>query len=201
MADAVELPPNADGRDSGELSGPADDSQPGRPEPAQRRVRYHSVTGEPERQEASPRVASSTSRPDRNRWDDAREYPAVDPWQVTSYLISGVALWGLIGWAAARWLDIPFLTGVGFIIGGVLGIWLTYIRYGRPQSGSSASVASARSVNPASPQVPVSPQAPTSSQTHAQPDLPRACAPSRSQSAQRPSGPQSSDPTAEEEKP
>jgi len=131
----------------------------------------------------SPEVAPATPESDaaqreRNRWEAARNVPTVDPWAVVSYLISGVTLWGLIGWAAARWLDIPALIGVGFVIGGVLGIWLTYIRYGRPQSGPSTSMGPA------------------------QPDLPRASAPSRSQSAQRPSGPpSSSDTTAEEEKP
>jgi ATP synthase protein I len=141
-------------------------------------------------EERSPKVAPVTSQSERNRWEQARAVPTADPWQVTSYLISGVTLWGLIGWAAARWLDIPALTGVGFVIGGGLGIWLTYIRYGRPQSGSSASVAS----------VPPS-QTPETPDLLATPDLPRASAPSRSQSAQRPSGPPSSDPTAEEEKP
>jgi len=128
--------------------------------------------------ERSPKVTpevpqSDAPKSDRNRWQEASAVPTVDPWHVVSYLISGVTIWGAIGWAAARWLDIPALIGVGFIIGWVLGIWLTYIRYGRPQSGSSTSM------------------------PLAQPDLPRASAPSRSQSAQPPS----SDTTAEEEKP
>ncbi|WP_143174965.1 hypothetical protein [Cryptosporangium aurantiacum] len=141
----------------------------------------------PEVAPAIPESDAATS--ERNRWEEARNVPTVDPWQVTSYLISGVTLWGLIGWAAASWLDIPALIGVGFVIGGVLGIWLTYIRYGRPQSGPSTSM------RPAQPDLPT-------------PDLPRASAPSSSQDAQsaqraeRPSGPpSSSDPTAEEEKP
>ncbi|WP_344654318.1 hypothetical protein [Cryptosporangium japonicum] len=128
--------------------------------------------------EVNPDVPESdAAESERKRWQDASAVPTVDPWHVVSYLISGVTIWGLIGWAAARWLDIPALVGVGFIIGGVLGIWLTYIRYGRPQSGSSISM------------------------PPAQPDLPRASAQPSKQSAQRPSGPPSSDTTAEEEKP
>jgi hypothetical protein len=149
-----------------------------------------------EHEKRSPEVASATPESDaatdeRKRWEEARNVPTVDPWHAVSYLISGVTLWGLIGWAAARWLDIPALIGVGFIIGGVLGIWLTYIRYGRPQSGPSTSM------SPAQPDLP-HPDVPNS-------DVPRASAPSRSldaQRAQRPSGPPSSpDTTAEEEKP
>ena len=141
--------------------------------------------------ERSPEVTpelpeSDAAESERKRWQDASAVPTVDPWHVVSYLISGVTIWGFIGWAAARWLDIPALIGVGFIIGGVLGIWLTYIRYGRPQSGSSTSM------TPAQPDLPV----------HGLPlpDVQRASASVRSQSAQRPSGPPSSDTTAEEEK-
>jgi ATP synthase protein I len=133
--------------------------------------------------EVTPDVPESDApESERKRWQDASAVPTVDPWHVVSYLISGVTIWGFIGWAAARWLDIPALIGVGFIIGGVLGIWLTYIRYGRPQSGSSSSMP------PAQPDLPV-------------PDLPGASASVRSRSAQRPSGPPSSDTTAEEGKP
>ncbi|MFI5956777.1 hypothetical protein [Cryptosporangium sp. NPDC051539] len=147
------------------------------------------MTASADHEERSPKVAPVPAQSDapedaRNRWSTQDDVPHVDPWAVVSYLISGVTLWGLIGWAAARWLDIPALIGVGFVIGGVLGIWLTYIRYGRPQSGSSSSMAPAK------------------------PDLPRASASSPSQNAegaqreQRPSGPpSSSDTTAEEEKP
>lgn len=133
--------------------------------------------------EVTPDVHSGdAAQRERNRWQEAAAVPTADPWHVVSYLISGVTIWGGIGWAAARWLDIPALVGVGFIIGGVLGIWLTYIRYGRPQSGSSSSMPDAQ---------------PDPLVT----DPPRASAPSRSRSVQRPSGPQSSDITAEEEKP
>lgn len=127
----------------------------------------------------SPKVESSRRTADQIRWAKQPQYPTADPWQATSYLISGVLLWGLLGYGAARWLNIPFLTGVGIVIGGVLGIVLTYIRYGRPQSGSSSSEA---------PALPAT-------------DLPRASAPSRSQSAQRPPTPPPSHTTAEEDKP
>lgn len=174
MADPQELPTDAeDGRpiESSAMRGTADS------------VRSDELpTGDAEFRKASPKVDSWARSSQQNRWANAPQYPTVDPWQATSYLISGVLLWGLLGYGAARWLDIPFLTGVGILIGGVLGIVLTYIRYGRPQSGSSASV------TPASPEP-------------AATDSPRASAPSRSQSDQRPPTPPPSDPIAEEEKP
>jgi hypothetical protein len=168
-------------------------SEPGEkldPNTIDARVTDHPGTSDAEFGKASPKVQSSMRTRDANRWANMPQYPKADPWQAMNYLIAGVLLWGLLGYGAARWLDIPILTGVGIVFGGVLGIVATYIRYGRPQSGSSTSVAPAQNI--ASPEA--SPQP-------APPDLPRASAPSRSQSAQRPPTPPPSDITAEEEKP
>jgi ATP synthase protein I len=112
----------------------------------------------------------------RNPWADPPTYPRADPWQAVSYLISGVVVWGGIGWLAARWLGIPALIGLGFIIGGVLGILMTYLRYGRPQSGPLPAL-------PADP--PDAPRTPAPRP----PDAPRSTGPSTS----------SSGPTAQEE--
>jgi hypothetical protein len=71
-------------------------------------------------------------------------YQAVDPYQAISYIISGVGLWGLIGWAAARWLHAPILTGLGLVIGGVLGIACIWLRYGRPTPQQPTEVTPAR---------------------------------------------------------
>lgn len=57
-------------------------------------------------------------------------------WTVFSYLISGMAAYGLIGWLVGRAVHVPLLFPIGMIVG--LGIsvgWVIY-RYGRPgQSG------------------------------------------------------------------
>jgi len=175
MADAEELRPDVDGGGRIDPSAIHD--------PIVRPVTDNSTASNAAFSKPSPKVDSAARSSARNPWANMPQYPTADPWQATSYLISGVLLWGLLGYGAARWLGIPILTGVGMITGGVLGIVLTYIRYGRPQSGASASMPSAApDLDP--------------------PDLPRASAPSRSQSVQRPpTPPPPSDNTAEEEKP
>lgn len=78
-----------------------------------------------------------TSSPSQNRWQ--HDGPEVDPWSAMSSIMAGVLLWGLIGWGVSTWLGSPVWTGVGIVIGGVLGVLLVYLRYGRGQSGPPAS--------------------------------------------------------------
>jgi hypothetical protein len=74
----------------------------------------------------------------QNRWE--HHGPEADPWSAMSMIISGVLLWGFIGWGFSRWLHSDVYTGVGIVIGGVLGVLLVYLRYGRAQSGPPATV-------------------------------------------------------------
>jgi ATP synthase protein I len=73
-----------------------------------------------------------------SRWD--HHGPEVDPWSAMSMVISGVLLWGAIGYGVSEWLDSRVYMGVGVVLGGVLGVWLVYLRYGRAQSGPPATV-------------------------------------------------------------
>jgi hypothetical protein len=58
-------------------------------------------------------------------------------WSVVSTLIGGIATIGLLGYVADRALGTDrVLTGIGFVLGAVLGIYIVYIRYGRGDSGS-----------------------------------------------------------------
>lgn len=68
-----------------------------------------------------------------NRWE--HHGPEADPWSAMSSVMAGVLLWGLIGWGVATWLHSKAWIGAGLIIGGVLGVWIVYLRYGRSQSG------------------------------------------------------------------
>jgi ATP synthase protein I len=54
-----------------------------------------------------------------------------DPWSVMSYLISGPALYGGLGWLLERWLHQPWLVPLGVIVGMGLALWLVYLRWGR----------------------------------------------------------------------
>jgi F0F1-type ATP synthase assembly protein I len=53
-------------------------------------------------------------------------------WSVTGTLLSGVLVWGGVGWLLDRWLgsDGLFLP-IGMLLGMGLGIYLVYVRYGR----------------------------------------------------------------------
>lgn len=52
----------------------------------------------------------------------------VDPWQIMSYLIAGVAVYGTLGWLADQWLGTSFLVGVGIVLGVVLAMYLIWRR-------------------------------------------------------------------------
>lgn len=52
-----------------------------------------------------------------------------DPWLSFGHLVSGVLLYGLIGWALDRWLDTSFLVVIGILFGAGLGIYLTWARF------------------------------------------------------------------------
>jgi ATP synthase protein I len=73
-----------------------------------------------------------------NRWE--HQGAEADPWSALSLIISGVLLWGAIGWAVSRWLHSPAYMGAGVLIGGVLGVLSVYLRYGRAQPGPPVTV-------------------------------------------------------------
>ena len=63
------------------------------------------------------------------------ETPQGDPWHAFGALVSGVTIYGLIGWALDVWLDTSFLVVVGILLGTVLGLYMTWARFKpRPDS-------------------------------------------------------------------
>jgi ATP synthase protein I len=52
-------------------------------------------------------------------------------WAAMADVVSGVLLWGAIGWLVDAWLDTRIFVGVGLVLGAALGVWLAYLRYGR----------------------------------------------------------------------
>jgi ATP synthase protein I len=54
-------------------------------------------------------------------------------WRIFSYMLSGMAVYGGIGWLIGRWVGYQaVLFPVGMVIGLGLAIVLIVIRYGRP---------------------------------------------------------------------
>ena len=54
-----------------------------------------------------------------------------EAWSVFSYLISGMAVYGGIGWIVGRLTHLSFLFPVGMLAGLILGIVLILYRYGK----------------------------------------------------------------------
>lgn len=55
--------------------------------------------------------------------------PQGDPWHAFGYVVSGVAVYGIVGWGADQWLGTSFLVAIGILFGAVLGIYLTISRF------------------------------------------------------------------------
>lgn len=52
-----------------------------------------------------------------------------DPWHAYGYLVSGVFLYGGLGWLADRWLGTSFLVAIGILVGAGFGIYMTIARF------------------------------------------------------------------------
>ena len=51
-------------------------------------------------------------------------------WNVVSYLITGPAMFGAIGWGLDHWLGTSWLVAVGIVGGMALSLYLVWFRYG-----------------------------------------------------------------------
>jgi len=71
-----------------------------------------------------------TSAPDH-------ESPKGDPWHAFGYLVSGVGVYGFLGWLADRWLQTSFLVVIGILVGAGLGIYMTFARFNRSHDQQS----------------------------------------------------------------
>lgn len=52
-------------------------------------------------------------------------------WSIVGYLISGLFIWGGIGWGLDRWLGTTYLVLVGLLLGAGSSIYLVWLRFGR----------------------------------------------------------------------
>ena len=55
--------------------------------------------------------------------------PKGDPWHAFGYIVSGVAVYGVLGWLADRWLGTTFLVAIGILVGAAFGIYMTFARF------------------------------------------------------------------------
>lgn len=54
-----------------------------------------------------------------------------DAWNAFSYVLSGMLLWGGVGWLLSRWLGSQAWIGLGLMVGTAAGVALVWLRYGR----------------------------------------------------------------------
>jgi ATP synthase protein I len=82
-------------------------------------------------QTASVRFAMARPNPPTGRSGPVPDgdRPQGDPWHAFGYVVSGVLLYGLLGWGLDRWLGTGFLVAVGILVGAVLGIYMTFRRF------------------------------------------------------------------------
>ena len=59
------------------------------------------------------------------------ERPQGDPWHAFGYIVSGVGVYGFLGWLLDRWLGTEFLVAIGILVGAALGIYMTIARFNR----------------------------------------------------------------------
>jgi ATP synthase protein I len=54
-----------------------------------------------------------------------------DAWNAFSLVLSGMVVWGGIGWLLSVWLGSRALIGLGLMVGTGAGLVLVWLRYGR----------------------------------------------------------------------
>jgi len=65
------------------------------------------------------------------REPDRQPDGAAQGWAVLGTLISGIAVWGGIGWLVDLWLGTTFVKAIGVIVGAAAAIYLVTVKYGK----------------------------------------------------------------------
>lgn len=76
--------------------------------------------------------------------DSPSEQPSQDPWRAFSYVVTGVLVYGLVGWGLDRWWGTTYLVAVGIVVGAGLGLYLTWRAFGAPPESSGPTQAGHR---------------------------------------------------------
>lgn len=69
--------------------------------------------------------------------DDSGRGAQTDAWGALSLVLSGVLVWGGVGWLLSSWLNHPVFVAVGLVLGMGAALYLVWLRYGRPEPGST----------------------------------------------------------------
>jgi F0F1-type ATP synthase assembly protein I len=64
--------------------------------------------------------------------------------RVLSYLISGVLLYGMLGWLGDHYFGTRFLVPIGIVVGAAFGVYVIIRRFGRIDEAASAAGAKNR---------------------------------------------------------
>jgi ATP synthase protein I len=76
-------------------------------------------------------VMAGDPSPKRPHDDDESAAGAHQGWTAISYLISGILVWGFIGWLLDHWLHLGGVPiGVGAVLGAALGVYMVARRLG-----------------------------------------------------------------------
>ncbi|HEY7846760.1 MAG TPA: AtpZ/AtpI family protein [Candidatus Limnocylindria bacterium] len=94
------------------MTGPSDRPTPPDPEPG------------PDAGKPHPQTPLEKADAGHGRLEEARM------WNVVSYLITGPAMFGLIGWGLDAWLGTTWLVAVGILAGMALSLYYIWFRYG-----------------------------------------------------------------------
>lgn len=63
--------------------------------------------------------------------DRFRRKGEADAWSALSLILSGMIVWGGVGWLLSRWLDNRLPLALGLVVGTGAGTVLVWLRYGR----------------------------------------------------------------------
>jgi F0F1-type ATP synthase assembly protein I len=52
-------------------------------------------------------------------------------WSIVGYLLSGLLIWGGIGWGLDQWLNTKYFLLGGLLLGAGASVYLVWLRFGR----------------------------------------------------------------------
>lgn len=52
-------------------------------------------------------------------------------WTIFGYMLSGLLIWGGIGWGLDKWLGTAYFLLVGLLLGAGASLYLVWLRFGR----------------------------------------------------------------------